>query len=155
VESCAVGVMIEVGRYLRNTRDRQELRRATLASWQLRRIDQYLNECSDHSPTIADLAKQAGVSRGHLTRLFKATTGVTVHDYVVEVRVRRAKTFLSDTDLPLKVISARLGFSRPTSFSLAFRQAVGESPRVFRQQFRTRHAGAGLKKTLTRKPRRS
>jgi AraC family transcriptional regulator len=135
VESLALGLMVEIARYLRQTGEQKLPTATALAPWQLRRINQYLNEV-DGAPTVSDLARQCGVSRSHLSRLFKVSTKMTVHDYVVDVRVKRAKAYLVDTDLPLKEISSRLGFSRPARFSQAFRQSVGESPRAYRQQFR-------------------
>lgn len=138
VESCALGVMGEVARYLRRARDQKQATLAVLARWQLHRLNQYLNEFEGHSPTVSDLAEQCGVSEAHLSRLFKATTGMTVHDYVVDVRVKRAKAYLADTNLALKEISSRLGFSHPAGFSVSFRKAVGETPRGYRKQFRNR-----------------
>jgi AraC family transcriptional regulator len=138
VESFALGVMVQIARYFRATRERCEARRAVLARWQMRRINQYLNEFEGPAPTLSDLAAQCGVSRGHLNRLFKATTGVTLHEYVSDIRMKRAKSYLIDTNLALKEISFRLGFSQPPSFSLAFRNAVGETPRRYRQRLKNR-----------------
>jgi AraC family transcriptional regulator len=138
VESLTLGVMVELARYLRRTREPTQTTPGVLARWQLRRVNQYLNEFEGHSPTLSDLAEQCGISEAHLSRLFKSTTGMTVHDYVTDVRVKRAKAYLADTNLALKEISWRLGFSQPACFSVAFRKAVGETPRGYRKQFRHR-----------------
>jgi AraC family transcriptional regulator len=141
LESCALGIMGEIARYLRKSRDLKTNVTATLSAWQLRRIDEFLNEFEGCAPTVSGLAEKCGISRSHLSRLFKATTGVAVYDYIVDVRVKRAKAYLIDTDLPLKDISYRLGFSQAASFSQAFRRAVGETPRSYRQLFHRRSRG--------------
>lgn len=150
VESFALGVMVQIARYFRATRERRELRRAVMARWQMRRIDQYLKELEGRAPALSDLATQCGVSRGHLNRVFKATTGMTLHDYVADIRIKRAKSYLIDTHLSLKEISFRLGFSQPSSFSLAFRNAVGETPRSYRQRYQNRKRSSGAALAIAR-----
>lgn len=68
-------------------------------------------------------------------RAFKASTGLTIHAYVEQVRLAKAKALLSDTDIQLKEIAFRLGFSNAANFSAAFRKSAGESPREFRRRF--------------------
>lgn len=63
-----------------------------------------------------------------------SSTGQTLHDFMEDVRVARAKSLLTDTNLPLKVISYRLGFCHPSAFSFAFRKATGEAAREYRQR---------------------
>ncbi len=66
-------------------------------------------------------------------RMFKLTTGKTVYGYVKEHQIARAKSLLMSTSHPLKVIAHQLGFSGPTSFALAFRNATGEAPTAYRE----------------------
>jgi AraC family transcriptional regulator len=138
LESCGLSVMGEMARYLVKSRDIKPATSATLSPWQLRRIEEFLHEFVGCAPTVSDIAKQCGISRSHLSRLFKATTGTSIYDYIVDVRLKKAKAYLVDTDLPLKDISYRLGFSQAASFSQAFRKMVGQSPRTYRQLFRSR-----------------
>jgi AraC family transcriptional regulator len=94
-----------------------------------------LVECSlDTAPTISDLAQDIGISPSHLRRLFKNSTGQTLHEYIEDVRVAQAKEMLANSQLRLKVISHRVGFSHPSAFSAAFRKATGESPRDYRER---------------------
>ena len=69
--------------------------------------------------------------------MYKSTTGHTLHNFIEELRVSRAKALLLDTNLPLKVISHKLGFCHPSAFSFAFKKTAGESPRAFRQRCAT------------------
>jgi AraC family transcriptional regulator len=136
IESLMVAVAVDVARHLRDRRSQSCSSRSVLERWQLRRIDDLINDLSGGAPTIAGLAEACGVSRGHFSRLFRATTGQSVHAYVAGVRLDRAKALMCDTRLSLKTISFQLGFSSQAAFSYAFSKSTGVSPRKFRQRYR-------------------
>jgi AraC family transcriptional regulator len=103
------------------------------AAWQLHQIYTLVeDESLDGRLTVEQLAHRCGLSSRHLMRAFKASTGLTIHQYSSEVRMRRAMEMLKDGDLPLKVIAGRLGFNSPSAFSASFRQNVGCTPSEFR-----------------------
>jgi AraC family transcriptional regulator len=84
-----------------------------------------------------DLARDLGMSAGSLRRKFKAATGTSLHNYVVQNRIARAKTMLTETDLPLKEIAFRLGYANVQFFSRQFRDNTRVAPGLFR---RSRHS---------------
>src|SRR5690606_39070084 len=104
-----------------------------LATWQLRRITDYVEGQVEATPTVDQLARLCHLSPRHLGRAFKDSTGQTLGDYVKGVRLIKAQRLLRDTDLSQKEIAHRLGFSSPSSFSVAFGKATGFTPRQFRQ----------------------
>ncbi|WP_419827189.1 helix-turn-helix transcriptional regulator [Sphingomonas sp.] len=108
-----------------------------LSPGRLRQIRDYIISFQEGSPTLAGVAAQCGVSVAHLRRMYKSTTGHTLHQFIEELRVSRAKALLLDTNLPLKVISHKLGFCHPSAFSFAFKKTAGESPRAFRHRCAT------------------
>jgi AraC family transcriptional regulator len=136
VEGLAMAVVADLARYLRATRVGTKPENGKLSAAQLQRIEQYVEAHEGSSLTVSDLADLIGVSRRHMTRVFKQTTSQTIHEYVANVRIRKASTLLCGTDLPLKEISHRLGFAGLASFSAAFRAATGQCPTGFRRQFR-------------------
>ena len=111
-----------------------EASKGGLSPRRLRQIHDYIMSFQEGSPTLAGVAAQCGVSVAHLRRMYKSTTGHTLHTSIEELRVTRAKALLLDTNLPLKVISHRLGFCHPSAFSFAFKKTAGESPRAFRHR---------------------
>jgi len=138
VEIAAQLVLAELARYLHDVSERPgPALRSALAGWQMRRIRDYVNGMVDRSPTIDELARVCEIGRRHLTRSFKATTGQTIGDYIGEVRMTKARSLLADTDLPLKEIADRLGFSGASSFCAAFGKAVGTTPKQFRSRHRS------------------
>jgi AraC family transcriptional regulator len=136
VEGLVMAVVADLARYLKATRAGAKPENGKLSAAQLSRIEQYVEAHEGSSLTVSDLADLIGVSRRHMTRVFKQTTGQTIHEYVANVRIRKASTLLCGTDLPLKEISHRLGFAGLASFSAAFRAATGQCPTGFRRQFR-------------------
>lgn len=133
-DSLANVITVDLARHIRSELGEAPKAKGGLAPWQMRRIEEYVEDSPDTSLSIGMLAGLCGISSGHLMRAFKQTTGETVHAYVERVRLSKAQRLLCETDLPLKVIAAELGFSTPSSFSFAFRRATGGTPASFREQ---------------------
>lgn len=106
--------------------------KGALSGGRLRQIHDYIDSFTEGCPTLTDVAAHCGVSVAHLRRMYKSSMGQTLHDYIEEVRVNRAKILLLDTNIPLKVISYKVGFCHPSAFSFAFKKMTGEAPRDFR-----------------------
>jgi AraC family transcriptional regulator len=136
-EGLSLALMADMSRFLRNT-VQQEKGVKRMSQRQVRDITGYVESLRGASPTVTELSALAGVSRRHLSRIFKLTTGQTLHDYVTTVRVRKAITLLCDTQMPIKQVAHELGFSALESFSVAFRSATGQTPTTFRRDFRSK-----------------
>ncbi len=134
IDALAIGLKVDLARYFARTRQQGAASVGTLAPWQVRRLEDHIEAAASGSVRITDLADLLGISTGHLVRTFKKTTGRTVHQFVEDIRLARARVLLSDTQLPLKQIAAQLGFGTPSSFSLAFRRATGVTPGRFRDE---------------------
>lgn len=68
----------------------------------------------------------------HFSRMFKLSTGLPPHQYVMRQRIERAKALLTNTDLPVGVVAQEVGFASPSHFAQQFRRLVGTAPRFFR-----------------------
>jgi len=138
VEGLGLTMMAEIARYLRQARDRSSAIRGGLAPWQLRRVADVVESLPERPPTLSDLAGLCGISPRHLMRAFRHSTGQTITEYAVAVRLQHAIRLLSDTDVPLGDIARQVGFSAPSGFSHAFRRVIGEPPSAFRKRQRAR-----------------
>jgi AraC family transcriptional regulator len=108
-----------------------------LAHWQLERVRALVEEPLDgRSVTMAELAARCSISPRHLMRGFKAATGTTIHAYIAKVRLERAKALLDTATIPLKEISAEVGFANPSHFAAEFRRRIGCSPSEYRARIR-------------------
>ena len=78
------------------------------------------------------LAGAAGLSEYHFLRMFKQSTGLTPHQYVINQRIERAKELLQKTEMNITEIAYLLGFSTPAHFTHHFRRKTGRTPREMR-----------------------
>lgn len=86
--------------------------------------------------TLQQIALQACVSPTHLNRLFHAFLGTSVMKYVLQRRIEMSKQLLSGLDanvLPIRELSALVGFQDSAYFSRVFKKYVGVSPETFRR----------------------
>lgn len=91
----------------------------------------------DQAMTLDDMAGQAGMSLRSFTRAFTADTGVSPMNFLETLRCERAKTLLLDSDLPLKTVAFRAGFSSDEQMRKVFRRRFSLAPRDYRARFST------------------
>jgi len=135
VETLGTAIVIELLRYLDDQPKGMPVYRGGLSRRQLRLITEFI-EAPENCPTLSDLSSLTGLSIRHLTRAFKQTTGITVHSHIEQVRFQKAQALLADTDVMVKGIARRLGFSCSGAFSSAFRRLAGETPQDYRKRVR-------------------
>lgn len=83
--------------------------------------------------SLEELAEEAGVSRSHFARRFRAEVGVSPHRYHSQQRVEKAKLMLRQTAMSLVDIAMDLGFCSQSHFTQVFRAHAGVTPRRFRE----------------------
>lgn len=81
---------------------------------------------------VFDTARAIGVSREHLTRIFKAYLGITPHDYIEKERIYTACILLRDASLSIKQVSDRCGFCSPSQFGRVFKRLIKQTPGIYR-----------------------
>ncbi|CAN7588379.1 helix-turn-helix domain-containing protein [Brucella pseudogrignonensis] len=104
-----------------------------LTSRQLRRIDDYITEHLTRDIHIGELASLSGMGRTSFHQRFKAATHITPHQYVMRVRVQKAKEMLGTSVLPLAEIGFACGFSDQAHFATLFKRIAGTTPASFRR----------------------
>ncbi|HEX6288050.1 MAG TPA: AraC family transcriptional regulator [Herpetosiphonaceae bacterium] len=92
----------------------------------------YLARDLSQPPSLIELASALNVSPRQLQRDFVTCTGLTPRRYLNIMRLSEANALLSETNLPIATIAARLGYVSQTHFSTAFRQVYQCSPRQLR-----------------------
>ncbi len=98
----------------------------------LRRVTDYVEENLSGELTLAELSGVAHMSPFHFSRVFKLSTGLSPHRYVVRRRVEQAKRLLADSKLPLHEVARAAGFADQSHLARHFRLRVGTTPRSFR-----------------------
>lgn len=103
-------------------------------------IEMAMEEIRRTFHTEVDLVKigcESGLSYVQFLRRFKNAAGMTPSDYVIALRLQKAKTLLADTDLHIKEISPACGFKNEYYFSNFFKKHTSLSPSAYRAAFRS------------------
>ena len=99
----------------------------------VQRVIQYIHAHLGEDLNLKQLAAQVYLSPSHLIRLFREETQHSPHEYIVLLRMDRAKYLLKTTSIPIKAIAFEVGYRSEASFSGAFTDRIGISPRKFRE----------------------
>jgi transcriptional regulator GlxA family with amidase domain len=78
---------------------------------------------------MAKLSDMLGVSRRQVERLFQRHVGTSPKQYLNGLRLERARALLTETDMPISEVAYGCGFNATNTFTKAFRQRYGVSPR--------------------------
>jgi len=99
---------------------------------QLGRLMDYIESSLEGNIGIDTLTEVTHLSRYHLGKTFKQSTGVTLHQYVTWRRIRRAKQLLRDRRYSLTEIAAETGFASQSHFTTVFSRTMGITPHRYR-----------------------
>jgi AraC family transcriptional regulator len=96
---------------------------------------EFIREHYAQEVTLAQMAKAAGISPFHLTRIFKKSIGMSPHQYLIEVRVHSANALLAaGAEHPsLAEVAAAVGFSDQSHLTRQFKRILGTTPKKARR----------------------
>jgi AraC-like DNA-binding protein len=97
-------------------------------------ISQLVEERGAAQATIRELAEAVHLSSGHLSRVFRRTTGMTLEEFLIRQRVELAKRALLDPRFNVGEVAERCGFCNPAYFASVFKKYVKCTPREFASQ---------------------
>lgn len=97
------------------------------------RIVRMIEQFPDASHSLAELAREAGLSPYHFLRTFQSLAGTTPHQYSLRIRLRRAAVRLRTERSRILDLALDCGFGDVSNFNRAFRAEFGVSPRVYRR----------------------
>jgi len=106
-------------------------RRGGLPPGKLRVVRSFVETHLHEKISLRSMAERIQMSPYHFGRLFKQSTGLSPHQYLLEQRIRKAKELLADHRLTIQEISQRLGFGSRAHFTTTFRKRVGATPRQY------------------------
>ena len=88
---------------------------------------------ADNPITLADLAREAGLSRMHFAAQFRKATGLRPHQYLLQRRVEKAKTLLATSSAPIAEVALSVGFSSQSHFTGVFKRLTNHTPLRWRE----------------------
>ena len=102
---------------------------------------EYINNNLTTEMDLSFLAEKASFSRIYFHKLFKSSTGRTLHQYIEEQRIKRAINLMISTDMTLSQIAYECGFSSQSYFCYAFKRNTGKTPRAYTKDIANRYSG--------------
>ena len=107
-------------------------------------VSSYISlQYTDPNLTQKRMAQDIGLSPEHLCRVFKAKTGRSFHKTLSDRRIKAATKLLLNTDLLVKQVAYKVGYTRDDVFIKNFQKAIGISPEEYRKN--------SIRKTTSRK----
>jgi AraC family transcriptional regulator len=94
----------------------------------VRHAELILSERWDERLTLRDIAAEVGMSAYHLCRLFLRKTGLGLHQYRQQLRVRWSLERVAEASVPLVDVALEAGFSSHSHFTSTFRREFGQTP---------------------------
>src|SRR6185295_4485430 len=83
--------------------------------------------------TLHEMAHHVNLSIWHLSHLFKDETGLSIADYLKNMRMQEAKELLETTFLSVKEVMARVGVNDKSHFAKDFKRINGLTPTLYRK----------------------
>jgi AraC family transcriptional regulator len=102
--------------------------RGGLSPQQLARVTEYIEAHLAEDVSLLRLSRVAAVSASHLRALFKRSLGVTVHEYVIQRRVERARELLTGGELRASEVARAAGFAHQSHMARCMRRVLGVTP---------------------------
>ena len=84
---------------------------------------------------VSQVANYFGYNEKYLTTFFKQRAGISLKQYILQIKMERAKADLTETTEPVSQIAFRLGFTDAHNFSNAFHKVTGLSPSEYRDTY--------------------
>ena len=118
----------------------------------MERVLERLHVDPGNPPSAQDLADEAALSLGAFHRFFKRHTGMTMLDYLAQLRIGIACQLLISTDRPISVVAMEAGYGTAAHFNRQFLERKAMTPREFRANYNGGNRGGQAARVRQRKP---
>ncbi|MEO1350513.1 MAG: AraC family transcriptional regulator [Cyanobacteria bacterium J06635_15] len=105
-----------------------------LSQNRLTQLMDYIYAHLDSDLSLNQLAQLVDMSPHYFSQLFKQSTGLSPHQYIIQCRINRAKALLRNTQKSIAEIAYQVGFANQSHLNRHFKRTVGATPRQFRAQ---------------------
>lgn len=121
----------ELGRFVGCIFDMQNVSVKKGHSRLVKEVVEYIDRHFAEDISLESAADHIYMHPMHVSKMFKRATGQNFTDYLTEVRIARAKQFLTDIGLKIYEISGKVGYNDPKHFSKVFKNKVGVTPKEY------------------------
>jgi two-component system response regulator YesN len=111
-----------------------------VADWRRNKNANLVKHCLDYlerhymeDVSLESMAKQLRLSPSYCSNMFKQVTGTCFSEYLIRLRISKAKQMLLETDDKISDIARKAGFHDAAYFNKVFKRETGVTPNTFRQ----------------------
>ena len=100
----------------------------------IKSVRKYIDDHYGEHITMEDVAESVSMSPSYLSALFKEKMGMTVHDYLIRVRIEKSIELLGRRDLSIKQVMQQCGIESQSYYNRIFKKMIGLPPGKYRNQ---------------------
>ena len=115
---------------------RMSLKQVKSSSFAVEIAMNYIKSNYHSKITNKEISEITSYHEYHVNRLFERYIGMTIHQYIIEIRLAEAKKLLLNTDMPIYEIAEATGFNSSAHFTTCFKKAAGISPYVYKNNLK-------------------
>jgi len=106
-----------------------------ILSLTLERIDQYMEEHYAEDISLADIAGYVYLSASYVSRIYKKMCGINIIERLQQIRIRKSRELLSETNIKVQDVALSVGFNSPRYFCSVFKKNTGYTPQEYREKY--------------------
>lgn len=97
-------------------------------------VKEYISEHLQEEITVSQIGEVIHLSPDYMTKVFKKETGMTIKEYMIKKRMKRAKDLLRNTEMTVSAVAAETGYDNLSYFVRLFRSYYGVTPKQYQKQ---------------------
>jgi len=105
---------------------------AGLNRTQLRKVLDYIHDNLERELSLDELAEVTNLSKYHFAKSFRQAMEIAPHQYIVKLRIEKARKMLAVDSISVEEVASRVGYSDKSHFAAQFVKIVGMSPNRYR-----------------------
>lgn len=133
MDEAGVWMKAETDRFMNAFYDWQNKYSANAVSRAIRFMEEHYAE----PLSLQDVATQVHLNATYFSHLFKKETGCSFVNFLIELRMEKAKQLLANTDMNVTEVSGLVGYDLPNYFAKLFKQSTGLTPKEYRKHHQT------------------
>lgn len=131
IETLSIQIAVNLLRNIKSNISQQKEYNSLSYSKRIKTAIEFMYEYCGGNFTIDDLAREINLSKYHFIRVFKSETGKTPYEYLIEIKIQKAKQLLKKRQHTITEICFLLGFNNHSHFSKIFKKKTGYTPTEF------------------------
>ena len=133
LESLCTQIAVSLLRQVKNNLQVSTTRNRYSEKENINRAVEFLRELYNKDYSLEELARVANLSPYHFIRVFKAQTGKTPYEYLLDVKIEKAREMLRQKRFTITEVCLMCGFNNLSHFTAVFKRKVGVSPSSYRK----------------------